>query len=590
MGMPGFRDVLEQIQKAWSDRRDAVQGAADEITDAVVRMGEPVGESSPLSEDLLRGALRSLLRSADRTFGGFGGAPKFPHPMDIRLLLRLAKRFGNDEALDIARQTLDKMAAGGIYDHLGGGFHRYSTDARWLVPHFEKMLYDNAQLASAYIEAYQFTGNEEYATVVRETLDYVLREMTQPGGGFYSTQDADSEGVEGKFFVWSAEEVVEALGASDARVFMACYDVTPDGNWEGHNILNRAETWSRMAEMLAVTEGELRTVLARCRQKLFAARAKRIAPGRDDKILVSWNGLMISALAQAAAVLGEPKGNAGQAASLRTEAGLRRAQSSRSFGYGQRYAQAAVEAADFILNSMRADDGRLLHAYKDGRARFNAYLDDYACLIDGLTELYQATFEARFLDSALELAERMIAQFGDEAEGGFFFTSSDHESLIARTKDSQDNATPSGNGMAATALFRLGLLCGRTDLEAQGARTLERLSGQLARIPMAGGQSLIALDFLLGPSEEIVIVDGSRPEDADAAIALVRRAFRPRTLVSRRSAAMNDETMPTALAPLLRGKVACDGQVTAYVCQRGACHEPLVGFESIEAALRTNDS
>jgi uncharacterized protein YyaL (SSP411 family) len=316
-----------------------------------------------------------------------------------------------------------------------------------------------------------------------------------------------------------------------------------------------------MAEMLDVTEDELRNTLARCLQKLFAERSKRIAPGRDDKVLVSWNGLMIAAMAQAAAVLGEP-----------------------------RYADAASEAADFILKSMRADDGRLLHAYKDGRARFNAYLDDYACLIDGLTELYQATFEARFLDAALELAERMIAQFGDESGGGFFYTSRDHESLIARTKDSQDNATPSGNGMAATALLRLGLLCGRSDLEQQAVRTLERLSGQLARIPMAGGQSLIAVDFLLGPSEEIVIVEGNQVEEADAAIARVRKSFRPRSLVLRRSAEITDERLPPTLAPLLNGKVACNGQVTAYVCQRGSCQAPLVGIAAIEAAVHSNES
>ncbi len=402
------------------------------------------------------------MRAADRAQGGFGGAPKFPHPMDLRLLLRTAKRFGTAEALEVAQLTLDKMAAGGIYDHLGGGFHRYSTDARWLAPHFEKMLYDNALLATAYVEAFQVTHEPRYAEVVRETLDYVLREMTDAAGGFYSTQDADSEGEEGKFFVWSEDEIVAVLGPDKARTFSYCYDVTPQGNWEGHNILNRVKTHAQAAKMLGLSESDLAATLAECRPQLFAVREKRVHPGRDDKILAGWNGLMISAMAQAGSVLGEA-----------------------------RFTSAAVRAADFVLSRMRGPDGQLLHTFKDGTARLNAYLDDYAPLIESLLDVYQATFEAKYVDAAINLAEDMIARFGDADGGGFFYTPHDHEPLISRNKDLHDNATPSGNATAAGALLRLGQLCGRSDLEDLAQCTLNLLSGEMARVSMAAGQSLL---------------------------------------------------------------------------------------------------
>ncbi|MGH7128801.1 MAG: thioredoxin domain-containing protein, partial [Planctomycetaceae bacterium] len=431
MGLPGFRDVLHSVRDAWENRRDEVDRAANELTGHVVQMGLPHDERSELAESLLRGAERHLLRSADRRHGGFGGAPKFPHPMDLRVLLRCHARFGSQDALDVVNLTLDHMARGGIYDHLGGGFHRYSTDARWLVPHFEKMLYDNALLVPAYLEAHQATGNDDYARLVRETLDYVLREMMHLDGGFYSTQDADSEGVEGKFFVWSEDEIAEHLGPDDARVFNYCYDVTPRGNWEDTNVLNRIKTHAQAAKMLGLSEADLTATLDRCKRVLFEVRSQRVPPGRDEKILASWNGLMIAAMAQAGRILGE-----------------------------ETYTDAATAAVEFLREAM-IEDGRLLHAWKDERARFNAYLDDYACLIDGLAELYQTSFDAEHLESALALSERMIEQFGDSGGGGgFFFTSSDHESLIARNKDTQDAATPSGNAMAATALLKLARLTG----------------------------------------------------------------------------------------------------------------------------------
>ncbi|MGE3314898.1 MAG: thioredoxin domain-containing protein [Planctomycetaceae bacterium] len=558
MGMPGFADVVEQVHRAWVERRSDVERGAAELTNAVVQMGQLESEQSPLKTVLLENAERSLLRSADRAHGGFGGAPKFPHPMDIRVLLRTHRRFQNEDSLQVALLCLDKMAAGGIYDHLGSGFHRYSTDARWLVPHFEKMLYDNALLTSAYLEAFQLTGNENYARVARETLDYTLREMTHPDGPFYSTQDADSEGVEGKFFVWTEREIVDVLGPEDARLFNYCYDVTAEGNWEEQNILNRVKTHQQAARMLSMSEAELESVLERSRAKLYEARSKRIPPGRDEKILASWNGLMIAAMSQGARVLGQ-----------------------------ERYAATARQAADFVLAQMRGSSGRLLHSFKDGRARFNAYLEDYAFVLDGLAELYQATFDSKYVDAALELAETLLARFRDTRGGGFFFTSDDHEELITRQKDSQDNATPSGNGMAATALLKLARICGRSDLETRAVETLEMVSGLLAQAPMAGAQSLIALDFLLGPTHEVVLVEGQDGNEAAEMLRTIDLRFLPNKVLLLKSATLTEESIPQALSGSLAGKTAKEGRATAYACQFGTCLAPTTEISELLNTLES---
>jgi uncharacterized protein len=556
MGMPGFRDILLKVDEAWRERRADVEQGADELTDAVRQIGTQTGDPTDLDETLLRRAMQRLLSIVDRRHGGFGGAPKFPHAMDLRLLLRCWKRFGDGDALEAARLTLDKMAAGGIYDHLGGGFHRYSTDERWLAPHFEKMLYDNALLVPAYLEAFQATGEADYARVARETLDYVLREMTQPEGGFYSTQDADSEGVEGKFFVWSAAEIASLLGAEDARAFAYCYDVTEEGNWEEKTILNRIRTNAEAARVLGIAEPELIPLLARCREKLLAVRSRRIPPGRDDKVLASWNGMMLSALSMGYQVLGE-----------------------------DRYRDAACRAADFLLATLRTSDGTLLHSYKDGQARLNAYLDDYAALIDGLVDLYQGTFAAEYLDAAIDLAEKMIVLFYDSEEQGFFYTASNHETLIARNKDTQDGSTPSGNSMGATALLRLGRLCGRGDFEQKGISTLKFLSGLLAQSPTAAGQALLAVDFLLGPTREIAIVDGTRAEETAEVLKALHRRFIPNKLVAHKKGAMADESLPAPLRTLLKGKTSRNGAATIYICEHGACGLPATGVKGLENAL-----
>ena len=564
MGMPGFKDVVLKLADYWSNKRDEVTTSADELVEAIGRVAAPTYQQAELSKEALRTAMRQLISSADRVHGGFGGAPKFPHPMDIRVLLRCWKRFGDDDALSVSRLALDKMAAGGIYDHLGGGFHRYSTDAQWLVPHFEKMLYDNALLIPAYIEVWQATGEESYLRPVRETLEYILREMTQPEGGFYGTQDADSEGEEGKFFVWTEAEIIEALGAEAARMFCYAYDVTPRGNWEGNTILNRPKDDEQTAAVLEISVEELRSSLEVSKQTLFELRTQRIAPGRDDKIIVSWNGLMIAAIAKAQSCR---SGNA-EAEALWAESLI-----------------AAESAAEFILTQMKSADGRLLHSYKDGAARFNAYLDDYACLIDGLVELYQATFEPRWLEEAIILAKRMFEDFTDEATGAFFYTPADHEELITRPKDSQDNATPSGNSMAATALLKLGRLTGQQEIEEAGYKALLAISGLLAEAPQAAGQGLMALDFQVGPSHEVIIVDGDDSVSGDAMISAIRTEFHPNVVLARWPTGIEESALPDVIRPLMEGRKPSGPDALGYICERGTCGLPVEDVRSLTAAI-----
>ncbi len=554
-GRPSFKRVLLQIAEVWRDQHDAVLQTADQVTDHLQEHLEPPAGGAELGPAMLSGALTYLSRAYDRTYGGFGSAPKFPHPMDLRLLLRIARRFDEPQALEMARHTLDRMAMGGIYDHLGGGFHRYSTDERWLVPHFEKMLYDNALLTSAYAEAYQATGEPFYREVVEETLAYVAREMTSPEGFFYSTQDADSEGVEGKFFVWSAEEVEAILGREQAEVFNDVYGVSPEGNWEGHTILNRAKSYAQDARLLRRDEADLRRQLGEARKKLFAVRGRRVWPGRDEKGLTSWNGLMIGALALAAQALGEPT-----------------------------HAAAAAKAADFLLTRLRTTGGRLLRTYSTGsEPKLNAYLEDYAFLIDGLVSLYEATFAPRWIEAALDLAEVMIEQFWDPAGSGFFYTGKDHERLITRTKDPHDSSVPSGNSLAVLALLRLHKLTGRVDLFEKAQATLRLFHGLMAEAPYVAGQMLIALDFYLGPVREFAVVGDPAAEDTRRVLRAIFGKFRPNKVVALKSGREGDRAGEDVLE-LLAGKPA-GPRVTTYICQNFACQEPLIGAEAAEAAL-----
>ncbi len=514
-GMPGFPRVLRELHRAWAERREDVDQIADGMTERLQAGGLATPAAGELSATLLDQAARALAREFDPVHGGFLPAPKFPHPMDLRLLLRQHARTGDTHALHIVRQTLDKMARGGIYDHLGGGFARYSTDARWLVPHFEKMLYDNALLASAYLEAYQATGEVEYARVARETIDYVLGRMTGPEGGIYSTEDADSEGEEGKYYVWTRAEVNEVLGPDRAETFAYVYDVTESGNWEHANILNLPKPIATAAKLLGKDESALRAELDEDRARLLAVRDRRVPPGKDTKILTSWNGLMIAALAEGGRILRE-----------------------------ERYLDAARRAAAFVLETLRGPDGRLLHAYKDGQARFNAYLDDYANMIDGLTRLFETTGEPRWLVAALDLVRTLLDEFADPEHGGFFYTGRSHEALIARQRDAFDNATPSGNAMAATALLRLGALTGREDLTEAGRTTLRSVQWVLEQAPRAAGQSLIALDFLLAPPREFAVIAGADPQEFRGAIEAIYARFLPHKVVAPSAPGQTAELAP----------------------------------------------
>jgi uncharacterized protein YyaL (SSP411 family) len=555
-GRPSFRRVLLSLVDAWEKRRSDVETQAQQLTQGVRETTLLEPGSGPLDDANLRRASAQLERRFDPTYGGFGDAPKFPHPIELRLLLRLWKRFGDEGALNMARLTLDKMARGGMYDHLGGGFHRYSTDQRWLVPHFEKMLYDNAQLAVAYLEAFQATADPFYRTVVEETLDYVFREMTSPEGPFYSTQDADSEGEEGKFFVWSLDEVEQLLGRHLAELFFPFYDVTREGNWEGHNILHRGRSDEQEARLHHIADADLQQHLAEAKKILFEARSKRVWPGRDEKVLTSWNGLMITALARAGAVLDQP-----------------------------RYTQAAVRAADFMWGRMRTADGKLFRTYHAGsEPKLNGYLEDYAFLLEASVELYEATFDVRWVERSLDLARRMSEQFWDEERGGFYYTGRDHEALIARTKDPHDSSIPSGNGLAVTVLLRLHALTGEPELLRKAETTLRLFHGLMTQAPMAVGQMLLALDFHMGPVQELAVVGDSANEEVRRVVAAIRRDFRPNHVVAMKPAGVA-ATLEKVI-PLLADRPG-EGSVTLYVCENFVCQKPHVGAEAAERALLT---
>ncbi len=549
-GMPGFPRVLISVAKAWKERRDEIAHSAGEMTEQLQAIGRVPSRAGSLTHAALDHAFSRLSQVFDNKNGGFGDAPKFPHPMDLRVLLRHYHRTGTPNALHMARLTLDKMRRGGIYDHLGGGFARYSTDDRWLAPHFEKMLYDNALLASVYLEAYQVTRNDDYAQVARETLDYVLSRMTSPEGGFYATEDADSEGVEGKYYVWSLAEITEILGDERARTFAQVYDVTERGNWEESNILNLPRPLEEAAKLLNRDLGELREELKADRTLLLESRERRIPPGKDTKVITAWNGLMLAALADGSRILRDGK-----------------------------YAEAASKCADFLLKTLVQEDGRLLHTIKDGRARLDGYLDDYACLIDGLVRVFESSGEPRWIEAANSLTSKMIDEFRDPEGLGFFYTGKSHETLIARPKDVYDNATPSSNAMAATALLRLGEITGNDAWIDLGRQTIDFMGTILDKAPTAAGQGLVALDFLLASKQEIAIVAGHDSGEYAEALNQAARAFRPHAVTIPRPSGA--EASP--LVPF--GGPSKDGKVTLYLCENRTCEAPAAGMEAIGRLL-----
>jgi uncharacterized protein YyaL (SSP411 family) len=550
-GQKGLVDLVPQVRQLWNTRREEVSAAGRQHMERLRRFMQ-TPEGGGLDEATLDEAFKNFVSRFDEGHGGFGGAPKFPTPHNLNFLLRYGKRKKNALALTMVERTLKAMRRGGIYDHLGFGFHRYSTDQSWLVPHFEKMLYDQALLSLAYLEAFQATGNAEYADTAREIFTYVLRDMTDPEGPFYSAEDADSEGVEGRFYVWSEREIRNALDAGTADLAMRWFQVLPSGNWvdptghgdAGSNILHLKEELADLAAETGRTPESLRAEMERARQLLFAVREKRVHPHKDDKVLTDWNGLMIAALARGAQVLGE-----------------------------RRYEGAAKKALLFITNRMVGKNGRLLHRYRDGEASIPANLDDYAFLVWGLIELYEATFDTRFLAQALRLNRDQLAHFWDEVAGGFFFTPDDGEELLLRQKDAYDGALPSGNSVAMLNLLRLARMTGDADLENNAVQLGRALSGKVEQFPAGFTQLLCALSFALGPSHEVVLAGMPESEELQMMLKALRSRFIPEKVVLLRR---EDEEGPdlSALAPFLRSYRSGKAAAVAYVCSNNACALP----------------
>ncbi|MDL2334597.1 MAG: thioredoxin domain-containing protein [Chloroflexota bacterium] len=540
-GLPSFRQVLAGITEAWRDRRDEIEQSGRALAQAIAEEGRHAAHGAAAAEldrPVLDEALAAIERGFDARTGGWGGAPKFPQPMTIEFLLRqAATRIGDDRPLAIGRRSLDAMANGGIHDQLGGGFARYATDALWLVPHFEKMLYDNAQLARAYIHAWQLTHDDRSREVALDTLTFMERDLLTPDGGFAASLDADTAGVEGATYVWSLAEIEAILGVEAATEFCRAYRVTANGNWEGHTILSR------------VGEGDEQQ-LKESRDKLFAVRQKRPQPARDDKVLTSWNGLAIAAFADAAAAFDEP-----------------------------RLAAVAAGAADLLLTRLRDANGRLSRSWKDGRAVAAGTLEDYTHLADGLLALYQATFDEPWFVAARELADQVLAHFADPA-GGFFDTADDHEALITRPKGLQDNAIPSGGAMAAEVLLRLSAFTADDRYRTAAESAVAGVTAYALRFPTAFAQWLNAMTLATGDVVEIAIAGDPTSVDAQGMLAEVRKGYRPLSVIA---------VGTSATVQLLADRPLRDGRATAYVCRNFACRAPVTEPADLAAQL-TSDS
>jgi uncharacterized protein len=548
-GMPAFRKVLTAIADTWTNRRDEIEEQSSRVVDAIARASSTGQSRETLTDELLSSASRALQSAFDTQWGGFGGAPKFPQPMALDFLLRRHLR-GDPDALDIVRITLDRMAAGGIHDQLGGGFHRYSTDARWLVPHFEKMLYDNALLARVYVRAWLVTGEDRYRRTASSTVEYLLREMQHHDGGFFSSQDADSEGVEGKFFVWSWDELVAVGGDAVATAFGA----TPSGNWEGTNVLWFPRPVEAVTQELEIDLAELKREVELARGALLEIRERRVRPGTDDKVLAAWNGLAISALAEAGRAFGEP-----------------------------RFVDAAVRAAEFVLENMRDQDGRLLRSWRDGRRGRPGYADDHALMADACLTLYETTFDLRWFVEARSLADELIRLFHDAERGGFFQTGSDAEDLVIRPKELYDNAVPSGNSAAADVLQRLTHLTGEPEYERAGVSALRVVRDGIAGAPLGFGHALGALDLYLDTVREVAVIgDPGSPETRSLAAEVTSRRYVPNHVLAVADA--RDDRSREAVALLLE-RPQIDGRPTAYVCERFTCKLPVTEPEELAAQL-----
>ncbi|MEO5703845.1 MAG: thioredoxin domain-containing protein [Candidatus Limnocylindrales bacterium] len=555
-GLPSFRQLLEGIDRAWREQRaDLEQSAAQLVGQMATSSRTSAGGAAP-TPTLVDAAVGLIERSFDATNGGWGGAPKFPQPMSIEFVLRRAAA-RDPRALPIARRTLDKMADGGLRDQLGGGFHRYATDAIWLVPHFEQMLYDNAQLARVYLHAWALTGDAQYRDVATGTLDYIIRELTTTDGAFAASQDADTNHVEGATFTWRAGEIKATLG-NDAALFSTAYGVTEGGNWEDVTILSRVRSSSDLATLYGVKAAEVDARLARSREQLLSLRAKRPQPARDDKALAAWNGLAIGALADAARLLGFTSDGAPAAA---------------------RYRAAAEHAAEVILGGLLGSDGRLGRSWKDGRATGQGVLEDYANLAEGLLALYETTFDERWFTTARALADAMLDRFADP-DGGFFDTATDHERLVTRPKDIQDNATPSGGSVATLVLLRLAAFTGESRYREAAERALATVTAYTARYPTAFATWLQAIDLALAPVAEIAIVGDPADEATRALLAVASGGYEPNRVV-----ALQPVADGTSAIPLLEDRARIKDRPTAYVCRNFACRLPVTDPDALRDQL-----
>lgn len=555
-GRIGLVDILIQVSEKWRQDPDLLVETAEKVISSVYAERSDSRGDEPNGKTLLK-AFFQARRMFDKEFGGFGTAPKFPTPHNLAFLLRYWKRSGDKEALDMVELTLEHMYRGGIYDHIGFGFSRYSTDEKWLVPHFEKMLYDNALLALVYIEGYQAAGRKLFARAAKEILTYILRDMTSPEGGYYSAEDADSEGEEGKFYVWTPTGIKGVLGEQDGEAYCRLFDITSEGNFEGRNIPNliTAPRFDEAGE-LAVAAEKAAGHIGSMREKLFSARAKRVHPYKDDKVLTSWNGLMIAAMARGAAVFGEDV-----------------------------YREAAVRAVNFIFHKMRRADGRLLARYRDGESAYPAYLDDYAFLTWGLLELYEATFDPSHLEKAIGLAGQMIDLFWDEKEGGFFFNGKDAEQLISRPKEIFDGALPSGNSVALLNLLRLALLTADQSYADTAEKQVKAFAGSIGEQPWGYTHFLMGVDLLLGPARGIVIAGRAGDADTEAMLKAVRQTFLPNAVVAFHPQGEAGRHIEK-LVPNLKDKRMVDGKAAAYICENYACQAPVTDHQKFVEMIR----
>lgn len=562
-GLPGFLDVLQAVAEAWEKRREEVLAQADKLTILVSDVsGTVAGRADRLDPEVAARAEQALAQGFDVHWGGFGPAPKFPHPSLLRFLLTRFAVGGSQLALFMALKTLDCMAAGGIYDHLGGGFHRYATDAQWLVPHFEKMLYDNALLARAYLDAYRLTGRPLYARVTRETLDYLLRDMAREGGGFFTSEDADSEGVEGQFYLWTFDEIREVLG-SQADLFAEFYDVHQRGIFEGRNILNLIHGQQRLEELPEDERASVERQLARCREILLEARTRRVRPARDEKILLSWNGFAVDVLFWAGRALGHPG-----------------------------YLEVAEKTLEFLLAEFWPEPDRLYHAWCGGQAYCPAVLDDYAALGVALMTAYETTGTPEYLDRAYQLAEIILGRFQDAESGAFFMTAADHPDILCRQLDYFDNPTPSGTALTCELLLRLGYLLNESRLIEQAERALAGLSGWMQRAPLGVGHALLMVQSLAAPWTSWVFVlpegapalDGGQP----AGVGFLRdyyKAFMPAAVTAMGWPALAENGQGTFASRVFTDRVAINGSPTLYLCRGSTCGPPIVGEEAIRAQI-----